>query len=155
MGRLQTLYINQIINYLASEGDRIAKDAKGTRDTNIETGNQEDAYGWGVYYQGRLVKYGYPVPKGASEKHVDIHGNLGWGRDWIFKFLSQEFKPESNGFCLVVANAAWYSIDHEYGSTPTGTIYRIISQSVYLMNNIKRNFKGASLRVFNLEPWSV
>lgn len=155
MGKLQDLYIKQVIDYLAKEGSRIADDAKGTRDTNIDTGNQEDAYGWGVYYQGKLVRYGYPVPKGATEKHVDIHGKKGWGRDWIYKFLSQDFKPETNGFCLVVANAAWYSIDHEYGATPTGAVYRIISQSVYLMKDIQKQFKGSSLRVFNLEPWSV
>lgn len=155
MGKLVDLYIKQVINYLAKEGSRIADEAKGTRDTEIDTGNQEDAYGWGVYYKGKLVKYGYPVPKGAKEKHVDVNGKLGWGRDWIFKFLSKEFKPATDGFSLVVANAAWYSLDHEYGETPTGAIYRIISQSVYLLKGIQRNFKGSSLRAFNLEPWAI
>lgn len=155
MGRLRELYINQVIDYLASEGERIAIDAKGTRDTNIDTGNQEDAYGWGVYFQGKLVKYGYPVPKGATEKHVDINGQKGWGRDWIFQFLSKDFKPETDGFCLVVANAAWYSVDHEDGATPTGTKYRIISQSIGMMNSLKQKFKGATLHSFNLDYYAV
>lgn len=150
MGKLQDLYIKKIIDYLDMRGRQMAQFAAFNKETNNETGNQRDAYGWGVYYQKQLVKIGFPTAPIASEPHKDIHGGESFGREWIAEFLSEDFVPDNDGFCLVVANAAFYSVSHEEGSTPTGRKYQIISMIYKLMNQEKGHFKDAEIKTFNL-----
>lgn len=144
MGRLLNAYINKTINYLARQGQLIAMQAWRTAATKIDTGNQRDAFGWGVYYKGSLKKYGYGGPELATEPHRDLHGGDSFGREWIFDYLQNEFKPTTDGFCLVIANAAWYSIEHETGRTPSGKKYKIISQIFNMLTPIANEFRGAT-----------
>lgn len=151
MGKLQDLYINKVVNFLSHHGSMIAHQALATHDTKVETGNQEDAYGWGVYYNKQLVNWGYADPSmRASKPHRDKWGGLSYGKEWIFDFLANEFIPEKEGFCLIVANAAPYSVSHEMGDTPTGRKYRIISQVFNYMGPLKNAFKGAEITKINL-----
>ena len=151
MGKLQDLYINKVINFLSHHGSMIARQALATHDTKVDTANQEDAYGWGVYYNRQLVNWGYADPSmRASEPHRDKWGGLSYGKEWIFDFLTNEFIPEKDGFCLVVANAAPYSVSHEMGNTPTGRKYRIISQAVNYIKGLQGAFKNSEIKTFNL-----
>lgn len=151
MGRLQDLYINKVVNFLSHHGSMIARQAAMTHDTKVETGNQEDAYGWGVYYNKQLVNWGYANQAMIAVKpHRDKYGGKSYGKEWIFDFLANDFIPESNGFCLVVANAAPYSVSHELGDTPTGRKYRIISQVVNYVKGLQRGFKNSEIKTFNL-----
>lgn len=150
MGKLQDLYIKKIINYLDMRGRQMAQFAAFHKETNNDTGNQRDAYGWGVYYNKQLVKIGFPASMSASKPHKDLHGGKSFGREWIVEFLTEDFIPETNGFCLVVANAAYYSVSHEEGSTPTGRKYQIISMIYRQMVQEKGHFKESEIKTFNL-----
>lgn len=153
MGRLQDLYVKKVINYLDHRGYWMVKQAWNTPkppSTGIETGNQRDAYGYGIYYNKQLVKIGYPEEMIATEPHKDKYGGESYGREWIFDFLANEFVPETDGFYLVVANAAPYSVAQEQGLTATGKKYKIISQIWGMMLREQKQIKGSEISAFNI-----
>lgn len=150
MGRLVERYKKEVIDYLDRQGRKIAQFAWYHKQTKNPTGNQRDAYGWGVYYNKQLVRVGVPEGQTASEPHRDKYGGLSFGREWIVEFLTEDFTPENDGFCLVVANAAFYSVAHETGATPTGRKYQIISMIYPLMEDEAKHFKGSEVKFFNL-----
>lgn len=151
MGKLQDIYMKQIINYLSFQGEMISQRASMNHDTKVDTGNQEDAYGWGIYFNKQLIEWGYAKPAMMAKKpHRDKYGGESYGKEWIFDFLANDFVPQSEGFVLVVANAAPYSVSHELGDTPTGRKYRIISQVLAYMQALQGEFKGSKLTGFNL-----
>lgn len=138
-----------MVDYLAKQGDRIIKEAARTADTTERTGNQGDAYGWAVYYDGILKKMGFwtPLPA-AHEKHKgyqDIPD--GTGRQWVTDFFRNEFVPADKGFTLVCVNAAYYTVFLEKGvggkRKPT-TKYRIISQIYSDMEALATKTKGTT-----------
>lgn len=149
MGKLLGLYVNKVIKFLAYHGEMICESAWQTAATKVRTGNQRDAFGWGVYYKKKLVRFGYGGPMIATESHRDKWGDDSFGREWIFDWLNNEFIPETDGFCLVVANAAYYSISHEAGDTPTGRKYRIISQIYNYVKAVGNGFKGSVTKAYN------
>lgn len=155
MGRLVNLYINRMVNYLAKEGDRIAHKALASKEALDRSLNMGDAYGYIVFYEGKVKKKGYALPTGmASEIHRGwdkIGVKDGTGREWLDDFMDT-WKPESKGFVLIVVNAAFYSGILEQGrqtnrgtSPHYGKQFQIISQIVTDMKELQSKFKDSTL----------
>lgn len=123
--------IDKIVDYLAGQGKKIIHDAIQTKDTRQRTQNQNDAYGWAVYYNGREMRRGYwtSAPQ-ANEKRngwANAGINPSYGREDLVKYLD-EYKPKSNGFQLIVVNAVFYTAIQEAGGGRLKHKYRIITQ---------------------------
>ena len=156
MGRLVDLYIDKMVRYLAKEGARLAKRAADTKNTKNRTFNQEDAFGYVVFYDGKVKSKGYANPTPKAEK-----GHKGWdaigipdgsGREWLDDFM-QTWKPESRGFVLIIVNAAFYSVIQEEKRGAVQSDYRIISQLKDDMNDLGKKFRGAnsSIKMLSLK----
>lgn len=136
--------INHIVDYLAAQGKMIIHDAIQTKDTRQRTQNQNDAYGWAVYYNGREMRRGYwtAAPQ-ANEKRNGWRGagiEPGYGREDVVKYLS-EYKPKTNGFQLIVVNAVFYTGILEKGGGGVKHKYRVISQE---FSNMEEAGRGVS-----------
>lgn len=138
--------IDKIVDYLAKQGDKIIRKAAATRDTKRRKGNQLDAYGWCVYYEGKKMKQGFLTPGKTAETPHNGWSAKGYGRtfgrDDVILFFD-EYKPQSDGFILVCVNAVFYTTIQETGGAQKK--YRIISQVASDMQNIAGNFKGARI----------
>ena len=135
---------NKIVDYLAGQGKKIIHDAIQTKDTRQRTQNQNDAYGWAVYYNGREMRRGYwtSAPQ-ANEKRngwANAGINPGYGREDLVKYLD-EYKPKSNGFQLIVVNAVFYTAIHEAGGGRLKHKYRFITQE---FSNMAEAGRGVS-----------
>lgn len=135
---------NKIVDYLAGQGKKIIHDAIQTKDTRQRTQNQNDAYGWAVYYNGREMRRGYwtSAPQ-ANEKRngwANAGINPGYGREDLVKYLD-EYKPKSNGFQLIVVNAVFYTAIQEAGGGRLKHKYRIITQE---FSNMAEAGRGVS-----------
>lgn len=160
MGRLMNMYIRRMVNYLAREGDRIARRALASKDALDRSGNMADAYGYIVFYEGKVKKKGYALPTNmASDVHKGwdkIGVKDGTGREWLDDFMDT-WKPESKGFVLIVVNAAFYSGILEQGRQTNrganphyGKQFQIISQIVGDMKDLQEQFKGSVLTGKNI-----
>lgn len=140
--------ISKMVDYLAKQGDRIIKEAARTAATTERTGNQGDAYGWAVYYDGILKKMGFWTPTPAAhEKHrgyKDIPD--GTGRQWVVDYFRNNFTPADKGFALVCVNAAYYTVPLEKGTYSKGDApkYRVISQIFGDMETLATKLKGTT-----------
>ena len=135
---------NKIVDYLSGQGKKIIHDAIQTKDTRQRTQNQNDAYGWAVYYNGREMRRGYwtSAPQ-ANEKRngwANAGINPGYGREDLVKYLD-EYKPKSNGFQLIVVNAVFYTAIQEAGGGRLKHKYRIITQE---FSNMAEAGRGVS-----------
>ena len=135
---------NKIVDYLAGQGKKIIHDAIQTKDTRQRTQNQNDAYGWAVYYNGREMRRGYwtSAPQ-ANEKRngwANAGINPGYGREDLVKYFD-EYKPKSNGFQLIVVNAVFYTAIQEAGGGRLKHKYRIITQE---FSNMAEAGRGVS-----------
>ena len=160
MGRLLNIAINRVVDYLAKEGNRIARKALYSKEAMPRSMAQSDAYGYIVFYNGVVKKKGYAHPAPLNhEKHkgwdkIDV--SAGTGREWLDEFMTT-WKPESRGFVLVVINAAFYSAILEQGRQTNrgsfphyGRQFQIISQIVTDMKDLQKQFKGSTLTGKNL-----
>ena len=135
---------NKIVDYLAGQGKKIIHDAIQTKDTRQRTQNQNDAYGWAVFYNGREMRRGYwtSAPQ-ANEKRngwANAGINPGYGREDLVKYFD-EYKPKSNGFQLIVVNAVFYTAIQEAGGGRLKHKYRIITQE---FSNMAEAGRGVS-----------
>lgn len=155
MGRLVNKYIQDMVEYLAKEGARLAKNAATSKDAKNRTKNQLDAFGYMVFFNGEVKKKGYAYPTPQAEK-----GHRGWdaigvpdgsGREWLDDFM-QTWKPESKGFVLIVVNAAFYSVILEEGRGKVQSRFRIISQLKDDMETLQKKFKGATTTIKTIRP---
>ncbi len=145
MGALQNLYIKRMVNFLAKEGDKLIIKAVRTKQVKQDTQNQNDAFGWVVWYNGKVMRKGYWTrsPQ-ASESHrgwdkVGIKD--GFGRDWLLDFISSYKEVPSSGFALMVVNAAFYTVIHEKKYK-----YRVISQVFGDLAVLGSRFKSANMK---------
>lgn len=116
--------VQYYIDKFSKEGQRLCRRAATTRDTARRTGNQEDAYGWAVFYEGECKAKGYYHPSRTATRMHRGYGSVpvGYGRDWLNEFFLK-YSPRLKGFDLVVVNAVFYT-----GIIEKTTDYRVISQ---------------------------
>ena len=147
-----TLYVKHMLDYLAEQGKNIITEAKRTKETQNDTYNQYDAYGYLVYYNGSLKRWSLSPELSFGEKHK------GWekygipdatGSEWAEMF-KREFEPPKRGFALVVFNAAFYSLIQEEGAGKLTHKFQILSQVVGDLKDIQGKFRGASLNGINI-----
>ena len=115
------------IRELSQIGHRIAQRANLQKQTKRITGNQECAYGWAVYYKGKLQNYGVPRVWPAEQPRYR-NGKAYWGREQLEEFLDT-YQPSGQGFELIIVNAMWYSSLQEEGHIQSGRTYKIITQT--------------------------
>lgn len=141
-------YKEMIVNTLAKEGATMIEEAAKTKDTKVVTGNQLDAYGYIIYYNGEVQLVGYLDPfTQATEKHegwkaMGIDANT--GRGWLAEFTQKYKVPRDGKFALVVVNAAFYTDILERGAGRLTKKYRVISQVASSADRIARKYKGHS-----------
>lgn len=154
------LYIRRMVDYLAKEGDRIAHKAMASKEALDRSNNMNDAYGYIVFYDGRMQKKGYALPTNMASgihKGWDKAGvKDGTGREWLDDFMDT-WRPESKGFVLIVVNAAFYAGILEQGRQTNvganphyGKQYQIISQITTDMKDLQGKFKGSTLSGKNI-----
>lgn len=159
MGKLLDAYMNRFVSYLAQEGRKVINRAIATQSVKFRSYNLMDAFGFVVYHNGIVKTKGYgtqsPKSKGTHrgwEKHGIPDGT---GRGWLDDFISG-YEPPKTGFTLVVVNAAFYARILEEGMQgppaghPARKKYRIISQTVGMMEDIQSKFKGSALTLQNV-----
>lgn len=133
--------IDKIADHLAKEGERIIKDAVATKDTVARKRNQNDAYGWAVYYNGKEMRRGYYTQQPQATQMRNGWANAGipkgYGRDDLMQYLS-EYKPKTNGFQLIVVNAVFYTKILEAGRGGVKHKYRVITHEFSNMAEVGR-----------------
>lgn len=131
--------VRTISNKLIAYGRAIINKAIKTKETDRETGAQENAYCAGVYYNGELRVMAFA---NAAPQEVPKNGHY-WGHKMAKKFLTTDFHPELAGFCLVVANVMWYSWIQEEGLLTKKGIrqWRILSQEYVGLTDALRKLK--------------
>lgn len=143
MGRLQNIYIQRMLSYLSQEGRKIVDKAQRTKAVGNRTFNQADAFGYVVYYNGKVERKGYANTTTQSKK--PHHGwdaagiPAGTGREWLDDFLSTYEAPKS-GFALLIVNAAFYT-----GIQEKRYKYRVISQVFGDLAILGSKFKTAKM----------
>lgn len=140
--------IDKIVDYLAGQGKRIIHEAVQTKDTRQRTQNQNDAYGWAVYYNGKEMRRGYwtSAPQ-ANEKRNGWGAkgiSSGYGREDLNRYFDG-YKPKTNGFQLIVVNAVFYTSILEKGGGGVKRKYRVISQEFSSMENVGSKFKDSTV----------
>ena len=70
-------YIQKVIEELAKEGQKIINNAELTAKVTNRSMNLRDAYVYGVYYNGNLVKFGFV----GNQQSKSIHS--GWAKNNI------------------------------------------------------------------------
>ena len=143
MGKLYDTYYEQVIEYLAKEGERLATEAYKTKETKNRTYNQADAFGYAVYHNKELKAKGYANPAQQAARMHKGYGSIptGYGRDWLDSYLLN-FKPESDGFVLVVLNATYYTKFLEEGTNAAKRKFAVISQIYDKMDELAIKGRG-------------
>lgn len=143
MGKLYDMYYKQVIDALSKEGERLATEAYKTKETKNRTFNQADAFGYAVYHNKDLKAKGYAKPTRQATKMHKGYGSIptGYGRDWLDSYLLN-FKPESDGFVLVVLNATYYTKFLEEGTNAAKRKFAVISQIYDKMDELAIKGRG-------------
>lgn len=108
--------LNKVIDYLADEGERLIKKAYETSTFTNRLYNLHDSYSSAVYYNrtliDRTIRY---LGEEKSIQGVEVGGGITInGRDESYSFFSS-YKPQTNGFHLVIVAAMFYASDLEKG----------------------------------------
>lgn len=144
----------QMVDKLSKKGTSIIQKAYETKGTKDRTYNQHDAYTYGVFYKGKLVKQGYLV---GGQMSTRVHG--GWPKHNYPSGTGKEYADDAmkalegqigrDGFALVVMNPIYYTKILENGAqSPAGVKYQIISQMYDEMEMFAKEIKG-TVRQFN------
>lgn len=137
-------YVNAYIDELSKDGQRLINEAYNTKTTQNRKYNEHDAYVFGVYYNGNLMKYGFVGGKMA------IKEANGWAKAGITPFYGRDvaedaihsYKPKlTRGFALVILVTTFYSAINENKG------YKIISQAVSDLSSLTRKYKGSSVTI--------
>lgn len=153
MTKLMEIATQRVIRYLSKEGQRLIELASATKDTNIQTGNQEESYGWAVWHNGKRVCTNYLHPFPIADTPARYKGREIWGGTELkraFKMLDSMISPK--GFALAILNAVPYTRVLENGLWVTEKSkhqrrkFRIISQVFTDLHAVGTPFKGANVR---------
>lgn len=144
-----------IIADLKALGKRIIEAAQESKQTGNITGNQLDAFGYGVYYNKRLISTGYLANKYRMDHNSKRTGKIAigaeqdkrrkvWGRAEAFN-ATKNFVPDRDGYVLFIVNAMYYSSVHEnkYGR-------QIVRQEIpAAFEELRSRYKHVDLEFFN------
>ena len=147
MGSLGVM-VNRLVNQLEQEGYRILRECEQERTYTHQTQNLYDSYGFGVYYNGSLLRKGFLSPSKTAEVSKSWYGVSVEGREQIENFLNREYKP-SKGIDLVIAAAMPYAHALENASSGQHQKYRVISMSYNKLSRLKSQAKGSVVSIIS------
>lgn len=133
----------QIIGDLSSYGNKFINDAYNSKKWKNRTFNLHDSFGYAVYEDGILKKKGYIGSAEATESNKGQSG-----RQSIDDYFNG-YKSNSL-FELVIAVSMSYGKSLEMGETPTGKVYKVISQVFSDVSNLSNDIKGSKMKVIGL-----
>lgn len=120
------------IDELEAHGKRILQECAEEADYENDTYNLIDSYAYGVYYHGKLVRYGFVTPtKRATKQHHKM-----WGRDEVKAYLEGGYTPEGV-YDLVIVASMFYGGILEAGKPPLKRKYRVISGAYDKLDRVK------------------
>lgn len=106
--------------------------------------------------EGMVSKYkrfseteGHGTHKGWAKRNIPDGTGFEWAKMFVREFRKTGEVPQT-GFALVVFNAAFYSKIQEDGASPLKRSYKVISQIVGDLEDAGKDFKGSSVRLYNL-----
>lgn len=117
------------LDELAAKGSELIEEAERTRDCGNVSYNLHDAYGYAVYYNGKLMRDGF-LKDGVWSKYAHKGYGIypsGTGREYAADVLDF-YKPPIKGYSLIVFNAAFYTSFLEDGVGLLKRKYQVISQ---------------------------
>lgn len=144
MTTLKNKVVEQLIQRLEQEGNRILRECEQERDYIHRTNNLYDSYGFGIYVGGKLTKAGYLSSSKTATKNRKWYGQEVSGREQITNFLNNEYKP-TKGIDMVVVAAMPYAHALENASSGQKHKYRVISMSYEKLKQLQGEIKGASV----------
>lgn len=133
--------VEPMLDLLAQKGDKLLLEAYEGADFQNDTFNLKDSYGFGVYYNGNLVRQGNLGSAQADEK-IKYRGEYISGRDELDDYL-HSYKAPKDTIQLIIVAAVPYSSDLERGISMTQK-YRVIS---YINNTMDE--LASELSLFN------
>lgn len=104
-----------VISTLAKHGRELMLKAYGSSTPDIITGNQNDAFGYAVYYNGQLKRKGDVGSTAIKPEPDKKRGKSGLSEA---RRAPRRYHPSAMGYVLLVYNAMWYSSAHEYRYGP-------------------------------------
>ena len=138
---IKDYFMNQLIQKLTDDGEKLARRASDTRTFENRTYNLHDSYGSAVYVDGRLVKSSVRYAGSPTAKAGKIYEDeLIEGRFEIDAFFDW-FKPRKKGVDLVVIATMPYADILEKGAGLRRK-YKVISGAKDLMNTIAYSYNG-------------
>lgn len=154
MARWLDAVLNALFDELIKDGEKVIDNAARSKEAHTREGNQEDAYGSAVYYNGKVVRRSYynksaiaSKPQKAWKKHSIPEAS---GREHLDRFFEQ-YRPKGK-IELVCINAIYTTNILEAGAQSgkggpnLRAKYRIISQAMTDMEELQRKYKGSTLR---------
>lgn len=120
--RYEAFAVESLVAELAEHGERILQECAEEIEYRHQTYNLIDSYGYGVYYNGELKRFGFVTP---NQRARERKGDMLFGRDIIKQYLDDWYIPEGT-FDLVVVATMPYAYALEKG-TWGGKKYRVIS----------------------------
>ena len=133
----------QIINDLSLYGNKFINDAYGSKKWQNRTFNLHDSFGYAVYEEGVLRKSGYIGGVEASKFNKGQSGRQSI-EDYFNGYKSKAL------FELVIAVSMSYGKSLEMGETPSGRVYKVISQVFSDVSNLSNDIKGSKMKVIGL-----
>lgn len=123
------LYSAAIIESLAEDGERIARECELNRTYTHRTHNLKDSYGWGVYYKSRLVKSGFLTSTSSAQEPRRLSGVDVYGRKEIEARL-QSYKPTSEYELIVYAAMPYTSVLETHGYRVISVAHKLLKDSI-------------------------
>lgn len=145
-----------ILDRLASKGSNLIEEAyktgHGSSDEQWknESYNMHDAYGYAVYYNGKMKRSGF-LKDGVLSRHSHKGYKSypsGTGREYV-ENLIKDYKPSKKGYSLIVFNAAFYVTYLEDGVGLLQRKYQVLSQIAGDMEKIAESEGGEYRKVGN------
>lgn len=125
--KFKTRLVVRYLDDLQRDGERILRECEAEKTYEHDTHNLYDSYGYGVYYNNRLMRRGYLSASPQATEAKEYDGREIKGREEIDEFLESR-KPNAKGLALVIAAVMPYGADLEEGRGVTRK-FRVISMS--------------------------
>lgn len=133
--------INAILLELEKDAESVMNECIQEITYTHRSYNLYDSYGYGIYLNGKLTKFGFlsATPKATEGK--SWYGEKIKGRDAISDYLKKDYKP-SGAIDLAIVAAMPYAKVLEDGSGNLKRSYRVISMSVQKLRTLAAKYNG-------------
>lgn len=141
-------YINNLLDFLEKEGERILRECEEERTYTHRTRNLYDSYGFGIYLNGVLVRQGYLSASATAKKPRKWYGKEIFGREEIDKYLRSEYSP-TKGIDMVVVATMPYAEILEFGMASLKNKYKVISMAHDKLKALSNKIKNSEVYIIS------